>query len=147
MRLSGMDLRLLRISQWPPGAEEPPLQPGDHFAVHLTPGQVAERTRSCDLLIAPSSSQEAFGLPVLESMASGVPVITSNVPCFGYTQNAAVRLDPMDVEGMAKAARAVLESTTRWHFMRRRGLRVATAYQPGRIADLADSALRWAIAG
>jgi len=59
--------------------------------------------RSADLFVFPSSV-ETFGLPVLEAMACGIPVVASNrmsVP--EVTGDAALIVDPDDVEEMAEA--------------------------------------------
>ena len=52
----------------------------DEFHQDPTLRQIGEIYRSADLLIYPSLS-EGFGLPVLEAMSSGVPVITTS--CVG----------------------------------------------------------------
>lgn len=57
------------------------------------------------------SLMEGFGLPVLEAMQMGVPVITSDrgaLPEVGG--KAALQIDPEDVQELAKAIKLVLES-------------------------------------
>ncbi|MBK7966066.1 MAG: glycosyltransferase family 4 protein [Bacteroidetes bacterium] len=49
------------------------------------------------------SIRESFGLPILESMSCGTPVITSNCSCMPEIANeAALLVDPFDPKGMAK---------------------------------------------
>jgi len=61
-------------------------------------------------LIYPSF-YEGFGLPPLEAMACGVPVITSNVSSIPeVVGDGGVMLDPIDVDGFSVAMRAMVES-------------------------------------
>jgi glycosyltransferase involved in cell wall biosynthesis len=60
--------------------------------------------RSYDMLIAPSISQEPFGLVVLEAMASGLAVIASNRGGLPEACGAAATLvEPDDIPGLASA--------------------------------------------
>jgi glycosyltransferase involved in cell wall biosynthesis len=58
---------------------------------------------AADVLLAPSL-YEGFGLTVLEAMACGLPVITSNVSSIPeVVDNAAVLVEPMDIQAMSES--------------------------------------------
>ena len=46
--------------------------------------ELAGHYRRCDVFVAPSTGQESFGIVLLEAMASGRPVVCSDIP--GYRQ-------------------------------------------------------------
>jgi glycosyltransferase involved in cell wall biosynthesis len=64
------------------------------------------------LALVYASIYEGFGLPPLEAMACGVPVITSNVSSIPeVVGNGGVMLDPADVDGFTEAMRMMIESS------------------------------------
>jgi glycosyltransferase involved in cell wall biosynthesis len=66
---------------------------------------------------------EGFGLPPLEAMASGTPVVTSNVSSMPeVTGDAAVLVDPYDVESIADGMRRVIESPALRQELRAKGI-------------------------
>jgi len=66
---------------------------------------------------------EGFGLPVLEAMKSGCPVITSNLSCIPeVTGKAAVLIDPMDSSTLSDSMKMMAESPGDRDDYRNRGL-------------------------
>ena len=75
------------------------------------------------------SLYEGFGLPPLEAMASGTPVVTSNVSSLPeVVGDAAVLVDPYDPAAIADAIRRVLTEPELRADLRRRGLERAREY-------------------
>lgn len=73
---------------------------------------------------------EGFGLPIIEAMASGVAVITSNTSALkeigeGY----ALLVDPLDLDGIAKAIASLMSSPERRAAFAERGVRRAEDFR------------------
>ena len=82
------------------------------------------------------SIYEGFGLPPIEAMASGVPVIVSNRSCLPeVTQGAAMMIDPDDVDAFAEAIRRGLEDDIWRREAIDQGVRVATSYTWGKCIE------------
>ena len=81
------------------------------------------------------SRYEGFGLPVLEAMACGCPVVCSSASSLPeVADDAAILLDPLDIEGFARAIERVLEDAELRHDLRQRGLRQAARFTWDRTA-------------
>jgi len=69
------------------------------------------------------SLYEGFGLPALEAMACGTPVVTSNLSALPeVVGDAAIQVDPYDVQALAEAIAEVLKSERLRNEMRAKGL-------------------------
>lgn len=145
VRQRGLELRLVRLSQWPLGDAERAIVEPDEFHHHLEPRRVASLMAGCDLLLAPSWSSEGFGLAVLEAMACGVPVVASRIPSHESFAAGAVEMVPVgDPEAIAGAAWRVLTDPDRWRARRRAGIARARRFSETAVTSVLDDAVRWA---
>jgi glycosyltransferase involved in cell wall biosynthesis len=78
------------------------------FTGAISTDQVVENYAACSFFLFPSLI-EGFGLPVVEAMYCGAPVVTSNTSSLPEAGgNAALYFDPRDVEGMTLATERVI---------------------------------------
>ncbi len=98
------------------------------FPGYIPSDQMPLMYNAATLFIYPSL-RESFGLPILEAMACGIPVITSNTSSMPEVAgDAAVLIDPLDITDMAKAIEQVLSSEEQRTEMTIRGLKRAETF-------------------
>lgn len=79
---------------------------------------------------------EGFGIPVLEGLAAGIPVITSNISCLPETGgDAAFYVDPYKPAEIASAMDLVLTNAAKVADMRAKGLVHVQQFTPEKCAD------------
>jgi glycosyltransferase involved in cell wall biosynthesis len=105
---------------------------GLHKAVRFTgfvdDDHLADLYRGALLFVYPSL-YEGFGLPVLEAMACGIPVITSNRSSLPEVAgDAALLVDPTQPEALAAAISALLHDSALRQALRAKGLARAAAF-------------------
>jgi glycosyltransferase involved in cell wall biosynthesis len=77
---------------------------------------------AADALLAPSL-YEGFGLTVVEAMACGTPVITSNVSSLPeVVENAAIQVDPLDIEAITRAICKIRHDRSYYSYLVEKGL-------------------------
>jgi glycosyltransferase involved in cell wall biosynthesis len=92
------------------------------FFPHVAHAILPEVYAAADLMVMPSFI-EGFGLPVLEAMACGTPVVCSRAASLPEVGGDAVEyFEPPSVEDLAAAMEGVLSSTERQAELRRKGL-------------------------
>jgi alpha-1,3-rhamnosyl/mannosyltransferase len=96
--------------------------------------ELIELYQQAALLVFPSR-YEGFGLPVLEAMACGCPVVCSNAASLPEVAgDAALLVPPDDVAGFTDAICRVLEDRATARMMRMRGLAQAAEFTWDRTA-------------
>jgi glycosyltransferase involved in cell wall biosynthesis len=99
-------------------------------------------------LFAFPSLYEGFGLPVLEAMACGTPVITSNAASLPEVGGkAAILIEPMDTDQLARELQRVLDDDQLRMEMRAAGRIQATRFTWRAMADRTAAAYARAAAG
>jgi glycosyltransferase involved in cell wall biosynthesis len=132
----------------PPGWETGPILDaltslGDECAVigRVSDAVLAELYRRCGAFCYPSLG-EGFGLPVLEAMAAGAPVITSDVSSLPEVGGDAVEyVSPLSVESIAAGIERVLGSPQRRAELSTLGPQRAEMFTWERMADVLVTAL------
>jgi len=105
------------------------------FVDYVSEHDLVSYYRSAELLAYPSL-YEGFGLPPLEAMSCGCPVVTSNVSSIPeVVGDAAVLVDPRNVDSLAQAMRRVLTDSKLRDEMVRKGLEQAQKFSWEKTAE------------
>lgn len=108
----------------------------DHvrFLGHIPISDLVAVYNLADAMVFPSL-YEGFGLPVIEAMACGTPVITSpNGSLKEVAADAAQFVEPTDVESIAHGIRRVLNNSVHAAHLREKGLERAGCFSWQRVA-------------
>jgi glycosyltransferase involved in cell wall biosynthesis len=99
-----------------------------HFPGYIAAEDLPTLYNCADLFLFPSL-YEGFGLPVLEAMACGVPVVATNTSSLPEVAgDAALLVDPFSVEAITQAMLLVLENETVRAACIRKGLQQAAKF-------------------
>jgi glycosyltransferase involved in cell wall biosynthesis len=129
LRRRGFDLKLLiigdEISKLPAlrrAVHKHKLHKHVRFLGYQPDDTLAVLYRLAEVFVFPSL-YEGFGLPPLEAMACGTPVVTSNVSSLPeVTGDAAVLVDPYEVESIADGVQRVLTDPALGAELRKKGI-------------------------
>lgn len=116
------------------------------LAGYLDRLRLAELIAGARALVYPSL-YEGFGLPVLEAMASGVPVVVSNRASLPEVAgDAGITIDAEDDPALALAMQTLIEDEPGWHHRRTAGLKQAARFTWQRCAQITAQTYRTVLA-
>jgi alpha-1,3-rhamnosyl/mannosyltransferase len=137
------------------GGEDPRYKQARHEAARLGlpvhfPGSIAEEDlpalyNAAGIFVLPST-YEGFGLPVLEAMACGTPVLCSNTSSLPeIAGNAALYISPEDTDGIAKVLRCLIGDALLRAELSEKGRRQASRFSWERAARETLAVYRFAL--
>ena len=126
--LNGCELRVVGARGW--GDVEPVPSAGVRWLGEVSDDELARLYRGARCA-AYVSLYEGFGLPVLEAMACGTPVVTADLPPIHEFARGVVTVDPRDADAIAAG---LSEALQRGDELGREGREAAAAYDWGRVA-------------
>jgi glycosyltransferase involved in cell wall biosynthesis len=110
-------------------ALQPPLAGRVELPGYVDAAGRVELYRRALLFVMPSHT-EGFGIPAVEAMAAGVPVLAANRGALPEAVgDAGVLVDPTDPRALGAALEAILDSAARRAGMREAGVRQATRFR------------------
>jgi glycosyltransferase involved in cell wall biosynthesis len=153
VRDAGLSFCLVRVSQQPQSTTERDLLASDEYHERLTPVEIAEVFRGCDVVLSASTAMEGFGLPALEAMACGCAAVLSNIPAYrgfgeavGGWERYAVFARPSDVASFARVLRQLLLDPAARVQLAQAGTALARRYDWPEVGDELDSVMTDALA-
>jgi len=147
----GYDGSLLLVGRWGWRTESIREQMEGHALAHrivhldyVERGRLVELYRHADALLYPSWL-EGFGLPILEAMACGTPVVTSGISSMPEVAGpAAVYVDPGSPHGIASSVASLVSDDSHRQRLARIGLDRARKFSWDQAASATAQALRLA---
>ena len=105
------------------------------FLPYLSEQELIRTYQQAAALLFPSFA-EGFGIPMLEAMATGTPVIAAGAASLPEVGGeAGCYFQPSDVDDMANALRRVLSDKERQRQMAQRGIERARVYSPATVRE------------
>ena len=143
VKMLSIPVKLVRASQFPLTSEEKTIIEPDVYHFHVPYHAMGEIYRNVDLLVSMSKEEEGFGLPALEAMGCGVPVILSKISSytsFDMPLDYALFVDPSDYRALAEAIVELFHNRPLRIRLKQRGLVVADKFTKEKMVNRMERA-------
>jgi len=141
----GVPVRLVRVSPAAIPDEERTKGSADEYRVKIPEAEIAEIYRQCHFYISPSTEREGFGLPPVEAMSTGTPVILTRVApflAFDEPHDYARFVDVYRPDQIADRVMELAGDEMARNDLVRRGFEVAEKYSLKRTGDLLEDVIQ-----
>tara|TARA_B100000686_G_scaffold312642_1_gene357354 strand:+ start:1390 stop:2556 length:1167 start_codon:yes stop_codon:yes gene_type:complete len=94
--------------------------------------------QSADIFCSPATGQESFGIVLLEAMASGKPIVASNIPGYASvitSEKEGLLVNPKDAGALAEALRNLTDNPNLRFKMGKEGLKTSHTYDWKNVAS------------
>lgn len=136
VKKAGIRFHLTRVSPHPPSGEERIIFEADDYFVQISIAEMARLYGKADVLIGPSHPEEGFGLPVLESLSSGLPVLLSDTPGHKHiARSAAAYFHCENISSLAEGVSKLLASSKKRRVLSRLGPLEARRFRTSNVID------------
>jgi glycosyltransferase involved in cell wall biosynthesis len=96
--------------------------------IKQSPDEIADLMRKAMAFVFPSF-HESFGMPLIEAMACGCPIITSNITaCPEIVDNAAILVNPNEIKELKNALSGIIENPILRADLSQKSLKRATQF-------------------
>jgi len=111
------------------------------FIDYLSENELADAYKSSKIFVLPSFS-EGFGLPVIEAMACGIPVIISDIPALcEIADDSAMKFNPENHIELSEKLLLLLHDNELYNNMKERGLKRAELFDWNKAALLTNNVI------
>jgi glycosyltransferase involved in cell wall biosynthesis len=143
LREKRLRVRLIRVSTGKLSSKEAAVTFIDEYYTNISPAGLVKVYQKSDLFLAPSLSQEGFGLSFAEALACGIPSVATAIPSYlslDQTHDYACFVPERDPVAIADGALKIIKDKRLQKYLRKRGIEVVNRnFRSNNVAERLES--------